>query len=208
MKISACVVGALGAIALAGCGNVVVGESGGGGSGGSGGSTSEGGGGTTTNPPGCVQVPNQGAPFETTFAIKSTSGSTLYLYQDCSIELAITSCADGYVDAISTSGACTAVCGTGDCIECGACPENAVPVTQGGAVQWGWDGNIYTFGQQNGCTCFTSAAAPGGDYRITISVYTSEADALSHANGTPVSVDFSLPAPNGVVEVDLAAAGF
>ncbi len=190
------------ALAL-GCGGTVTGSEGGGGgtaTGGSGGTTT-----TTTHvvPPACAVVTDQSAPYQVFFQFTSTSTTPLYLREDCHTNFTITSCEDAYSAPVEIHADCTVDCSqANDCIECGACLEGANPVSQGAPHEVKWAGDTYTFGQNNvGCTCHNASVAPAGKYRITVPVFATEADATANTNPVPHTVDFDLPAPNGIVIV-------
>lgn len=196
------------ALALGCGGNIVSGSGGSGGTGGSGGSSSS----TTTTttttdtvPAECAVATNDPAPYEVFFQFTVTSGLTLYLRLDCYTNFEITSCADGYSAPIGIHSDCTIDCSQAtDCIQCGACPEGALPVSQGAPQEDKWAGDTYTFGQNAaGCTCHTAGVAPAGKYRITVPVFTNEQDAMSNTNGVEHSYDFQLPAPNGIVVIPI-----
>jgi hypothetical protein len=183
---------ALGIAALAAaCGGQVVA-----GTGGSGGSI----------PPECAVPTELSAPYPVTFEFVSAGGAPAFLAENCATEFEVTSCADGYITPIARDGNCTVDCSTtNECIQCGACPTNAIEVTPSAPRLEEWSGLAYDFGKTNtGCSCHTSSPAQAGKYRVVVPVYSSETDALAETNATSVTVDFELPAPNGVVTVALS----
>lgn len=194
-----------------GCGGNVIGGSNGG-SGGSGGSTATAGSGggtvtttttTTSVPAECAVATNEPAPYEVLFRFTVNSGVTLYLRSDCYTNYTITSCADGYSAPVNIHGDCTIDCSESmGCIECGACPESGLIVSQDAWQEDTWTGDTYAFSQNAaGCTCHTTSAAPAGKYRITVPVFNTAQDAMDNANGNLRSYDFQLPAPNGLVVI-------
>jgi hypothetical protein len=71
----------------------------------------------------------------------------------------------------------------------------------------GWDGIITTPGlTAAGCRCVEKRLGPAAQYRLTISSYLSEEDALADRNGYPHSVTFDLPA-SAIVPVNLGFMG-
>lgn len=196
-----------------GCGGNIVGGSGGDGGGGTTTNTAgSGGGGTTTStttttyPQACAVATDQQAPYSVTFQFTvATAGVTYYLAENCQTEFSLFTCDDAYTTPLSISGACTVDCSVmGECIECGACPQAAVPVTSSSPSEYSWSGHTYTFGQNNvSCSCHNEFDAHAGKYRVTVPVYPTEQDAIDHTNGTEHSADFDLPAPNGVVIIPL-----
>ena len=69
----------------------------------------------------------------------------------------------------------------------------------------GWDGNrFYTDQHPDGCGCYWQVAALAGTYRLRARVYLSENDWLHGNAAYTVEVDFTLPDPDGQVQVSLA----
>lgn len=182
-----------------GCGGSTVGGSGSGGEGGSGGSAT-----TSTLPAECAVQTEESAPHSLTFRFKGTGPTAVFLREDCQLRYTVTSCGDGYQEGLVLTGQCTIDCSQqNECIQCGACLQEGIPIGPGGFAEHAWAGKTYTFDENNvGCTCHMEHVAPAGKYRITVPLYATEEDAL--AGGTPageVSTDFELPTPGGVVEV-------
>lgn len=174
--------------------------------GGSGGSVGGSGGGSGGMPPTC-QVPAAGpGPYPVTFRFNNLATAPYYIVEGCSLQYQVTSCADGYVKHIARSGDCTTDCSEKDfgCIACGACPFGAKEVTSAFPVDGNWAGYEYTFEQtKQFCDCHVQHVAPAGKYRIQLNVFASEQDALNGTVSHEVSVDFTLPAPGGMVDVPL-----
>jgi hypothetical protein len=81
-----------------------------------------------------------------------------------------------------------------------------VPVSASTNAQDSWLGTTFTFGtNSDGCNCHNTFEAPAGKYRIEVPVYLNPEPYASGPVHTAV-VDFTLPAPNGTVTVDLTAA--
>jgi hypothetical protein len=106
---------------------------------------------------------------------------------------------------VVTRALCSQACDSvGGCIACGACLQASVPVDIGAQTTDTWAGKRYTFGTtSDGCSCHEEHVAPAGRYRIRVPVYTSD---MAAQEGTPsyeVTMNFELPAPNGVVVVPI-----
>jgi hypothetical protein len=174
------------------------GEGGAGANGGSGGA-----GGTL--PPSCSVDTQQSPPYEVTFRFVSMGGVDTWLHQGCEVELSVTSCADGYSAALSMWPGCTVDCSdTSGCIACGACWDGGVLVDPSSPFEVQWSANTYTFGQTaNGCECSSPHPVSAAHYRLTVPVYGSELDTTQGAPMWSTTVDFELPAPSGIVEVQL-----
>lgn len=196
---------AVGSLAfLLACGGNTDGDSSsGGGSGGAGTGGSGGAGGSGGLPPQCFAPSSSPGPYAVTFRFQSTVEA--YLYRGCQLRMTVTSCADGYTDSLSLSADCTGPCGPGapGCVMCGACMQDAPLIGPGEEFEQSWAGNTFTFGTENGCSCHEMHAAPAGKYRVSVPVYASETDALEGNPSREVSVDFTLPAPGGLVDVNL-----
>jgi hypothetical protein len=94
------------------------------------------------------------------------------------------------------------------CIACGACFSGAKEVAPGTPIDDTWDGRIYQYGMlASGCSCATGHYAAPGSYTLVISEFLSESDAMNNANPYVLKIPFQLPAPNGVVSVDLGFSG-
>lgn len=195
-----------------GCGgNIVGGSSGGtggsGGEGGSGGSTSTTSSSSSTTetvlPPQCVVETQQAAPYAVTFQFVVGAGQSAFLREDCYTQFTVTSCASAYADDVGLHGDCTGDCANSmECIECGACPEAAIQISDAAPHSESWDGVQYLFSiNQAGCACHTAVNAPAAKYRVQVPVYPSEQDAINQQNGVMVYQEFDLPAPNGIVTI-------
>ena len=208
------------ALCAAGCGGTITqGTGGSGGDGGSGASGGTGGtGGTTTTtitttptlPPECAIVTNLPAPHAVQIDFTNTTPNAYFLREDCYLNFSIQSCADGYTEALSLSGACTTDCSESNagCIDCGACPELGVAVAPGDTIEGAWSGLTFTFEQtSNGCSCHEEHHAPAGKYRVKVPVFASEEDALMNKVAFEVVQDFELPAPEGTLLVQLVPTG-
>ncbi|MEZ4294966.1 MAG: hypothetical protein R3B70_08305 [Polyangiaceae bacterium] len=204
------------AAALAiGCGNTVVEQTGG-----AGGSNTGGGGeagGTTastasttsdTIPDECAVATAQPAPYSVTLRFLNPAdnpvGGPVYLRQDCELHYNIRACSDGYADAIPLSGACTVDCGEQNtCIDCGACPEEAIEIPLGTSLDVSWNGVYYSFAQNNvGCSCHEEHIALPQHYRVHVPVFVTEDGIFQGSEDFQAIQQFDLPSA-GVVEVPL-----
>jgi hypothetical protein len=97
---------------------------------------------------------------------------------------------------------------TGTCYACTACPSTALSIASGVVVTTsGWDGIITKPGlTAAGCRCVEKRLGPAGHYRLTISSFLSEEDALADRNGYPHTAAFDLPV-SGIVPVNLGFMG-
>ncbi|MEZ4231847.1 MAG: hypothetical protein R3B89_21910, partial [Polyangiaceae bacterium] len=101
--------------------------------------------------------------------------------------------------------ACTASCENYEgCIACGACPWSRVEVTSEDAWEDSWAGNVYTFSTApDGCSCHDTHDAPAGKYRIEVPIYDSPDPNDGAQPVYTVIKDFTLPADNDTVFVDV-----
>jgi hypothetical protein len=204
-------VAAGGSAGTGGAGGTSTGGSGGTAAGGSGGTSTggSGAGGSGGMPSECAVPTNLQGPYPLKIQITNPTSQKLYVREDCMLNWSLYSCADGYTSSVPHAADCMMECtdqpGMG-CIACGACMLSALEVTAGQPVVTDWSGFAYTFGQNlDGCSCFNQAVAPAGKYAIKIPVYLSENDAAGGNSVYDAWAYFELPAPNGVVEVNLAA---
>lgn len=158
----------------------------------------------------CVVATDQEGPYPVKFQLTvAAEGTTMYIDWDCTPVVSLLTCDDGYTTALAFDTACTADCTAQptECPICGQCPGGPAAVTSAAPREFSWSGHTYDFGKnQAGCSCHEEKTAHAGKYRLTVPVYASEADANAHTNGVNRTVDFDLPAPNGIVNVQLDAA--
>ncbi len=129
------------------------------------------------------------------------------MLQDCALRYDVTGCATGYAEPLVRTGVCTVPCdGPPDCIACGACPMVAPEVLPGDSIGDGWAGLAFTFDTNaSGCQCHHESVAPAAKYRVIVPVYESAEAARDFGMPSHLAeVDFSLPAPGGLVVVELA----
>ncbi len=220
-KLQLCIVSAIALSVGVACGDTVVFEGEGGGGGETTSSSSSGSGGTTSSssssssssgtggsggvmPPECQVPTNQPAPYAVSFDFINNGPTPLFLAQDCYVQYTVTSCADGYSQALSLRGDCTVDCDAEPdaCIACGACPFGGLLVGQGDGIEDLWQGHTYLFGENAvGCYCHKEFNAAAGLYRISVPVFASEEDVQLGNPAWVVEQAFELPAPSGVVTI-------
>jgi hypothetical protein len=151
----------------------------------------------------CGSAPAPPNPYPVKFVFNA--GYTVYVRQTCSLEYQLYGCESS---PVVRSAACVADCNdtsSNGCLACaGACPFSAVAVGPNASIEDTWNGESYTYGTlPSGCACASGAPAPAGTYTLSISVFSSAADAMSNTNAFPLSIQFTLPAVNNVVMVNL-----
>ena len=198
---------ASGLVLLAACGSTVN-QGGNGGAGGTGGGTAGSGGDGGDGgviPPECVVETAETGPYEVTFQFENNGAFPAFLREDCVLNYTISSCEFGFA-SVTTRALCSQACdstGSG-CIDCGACPQAGIPVDVGAKTTDTWSGKRYTFGTTSeGCSCHEEHVARAGKYQIRVPVYASDMDAQAGTPSYDVTVNFDLPAPNGVVVVPI-----
>lgn len=166
--------------------------------------------GTGGAPDGCLLDSPQPGPHSVTFLLQNPSPVPITLWQDCDYGQNITSCESSYTEALAIAADCTISCSEppGGCIACGACLSQPITLAPNEQKEVTWDGNTYTFSQLDGCNCHNTFAAPAAHYRFSIPIYPmvdpSDPFAPKPDPIKTVSQDFVLPAPGGVVSVNLA----
>jgi len=154
---------------------------------------------------GCGPKTSPLGPYPVKFVF--SSNTPVYLRFECGLTYDLYAC--GSSTLLRRPG-CTPDCSdtSSGCWECGVCSSGVDPIGPGVSLEESWDGQIYSYGTTpSGCRCATGANAAPGMYTIGLSEFFSEADALANTNGYPRQVQFQLPAPNGVVQVDLGFIG-
>jgi len=137
------------------------------------------------------------------------TNTPVYVKETCTLAYQLTAACSGS-KRLSTDAFCVADCSntTQGCIACGACFSGARAVTPSAPQQIVWNGEVYEFGTTaSGCSCATGHAAPPGAYTFSIDAYLTAEDAIAGTNGYTHRVDFTLPAPDGTVSVDLGFIG-
>jgi hypothetical protein len=183
------------------------GGSAGGSTGGSAGGSTGGTGGAM--PDHCAVETSLPGPHQVKFSFVSKNLQPVYLLDQCRILMQVKSCADDYQLALATTADCTVDCSdppVGGCIACDACMSFMVPVSISTSAEAFWHGKTYTFDtNSDGCTCHNTFEAPAGKYRLEVPVYLTSEPYESDPIHIAV-VDFTLPAPNDKVTVDLTEA--
>ncbi len=181
------------------------GSGGAGGAGGAGGGTAGSGGEGGEIPPQCVVETSESGPYGVTFQFENSGAFPAFLRKDCLLQYTIEACEDGYSAPVVTNALCSQACGNADgCIVCGACPLDSVPVDVGAQTTDSWVGTRYTFSMtSDGCSCHEEHTARAGRYRIRVPVYDSDMAAQAGTPSYEVTMNFDLPAPNGVVMVPI-----
>lgn len=185
------------------------GVAGSGGSAGTGGTAGVGGGGVAGSggsvPDACAVDADTPGPYEVSFVFENHGSADAYLFQGCRLRFDVKSCADDYQEPVAIWADCTVDCeDDGGCIACGACQELMVPIGLGDSHEDMWTGYHYTFGTSSqGCSCHNEFVAPAGKYRIEVPVYDGE-DPYTAQVARVATADFTLPAPDGVVRIDVS----
>jgi len=204
---------AAGLLMATACGSTVS-QDGSGGAGGAGGgtvgtgSTTTGGGGAGGSlPPECAVQTSDPGPYAVTFQFENDGVFPAFLRQDCNLQYEVLSCGDGYSAPLDRYGNCTIDCSQwmpGGCIACEPCPLGPLPLDVGAQVSDAWSGQVFTFSETpDGCSCHTGHNVPAGRYRLVVPVYASEQAVLEGTVAYEVSVNFELPALDGIVRVSI-----
>lgn len=153
----------------------------------------------------CAIDPGYPGPYAVKFQFESYAPQPVYLLEQCRITHVIKSCADDYQASVDTNADCSSDCAdpNGGCIQCEQCLRVMVPVGGDTAASLSWPGHTYTFGTNTeGCRCYNEFVASPGKYRIEVPVYDSEDPETTSPIHTAI-LDFTLPAPDGIVRVDV-----
>ncbi|HEX4404012.1 MAG TPA: hypothetical protein VH560_04240 [Polyangia bacterium] len=154
-----------------------------------------------------VPTPTTPAPYAVQFQLHDDGDTPAFLLDSCAITFGVSSCAGGFRDHLNDFAFCACSCEHPQCgNECGGCaPDAATEIAPGTSTMLPWSGISTTIEPiSTGGECVSGGNVPAGRYRFSITVYDSAADALARTGPRVVSQDFSLPAPNGVVDVVLA----
>ena len=151
----------------------------------------------------CGPATSPSGPYPVNFVF--TTNTPVYIRNDCTLDYDLYSCNSGGTP-LKRSAACVADCNSqaSGCLACGPCPLGAELIQPGDMIKDSWGGKIYTYGSlPSGCACASGSNAAPGVYHIAVVSYFSAADAMAKTNGYSHTVQFMLPAPNGIVQVDL-----
>jgi hypothetical protein len=145
------------------------------------------------------------APSTVTFELRNDSVPALYLFQNCLLDLTITSLADP-ARVVEREGPCGCDCGVASCPVCGPCFAGPREVAGGGMVSEYWSAVTVTYETAPTGSCERKHALPAGQYRIDVPVYASAEDALTKTGGRIATQTFTLPAPTDAVTVALGVS--
>jgi hypothetical protein len=144
-------------------------------------------------------------PSTVTFALHNDSVPTVYLFQDCLLDLTITSLAEP-PHVIEREGPCGCDCSESSCPVCGPCFQGSREVAGGALVSEYWSAVSVTYEPAPTGSCERKHSLPAGPYRIDIPVYTSADDAAARAGARNATQTFVLPAPGDSVDVALGVS--
>ncbi len=159
---------------------------------------------TTTVPVECVAPSQVAGPYAAVFRFTNSGIDTAsVLPNGCGPVYSIFACADGYAAPLTTYVDCAPACpATEVCPQCGACSNDPVTVDVGKTADVDWAGTVLTTEHGGACTCVRSTlAAPAAKYRAKVTVHRG-AGATEER-----TVDFELPAKDGVVMFDVGPKG-
>ncbi len=198
--------GLLSAVAI-GCGSNVEVGGGGGQAGGPTGSSSSSSSGTAGGLPDECQVDtSQPTPHEVVFRFENATDQPLFLRRICTLDLAVSACADDYGEPLALWPGLSADCNdpSGGCVQSEACLTEAVAAEAGVPVNEPWPGKVYTFDiNAEGCVCHYEHHTAAAKYRVTVPVFGS-VDVEDEEPAFEVEVNFEVPAPAGIVAVPLS----
>jgi hypothetical protein len=153
-----------------------------------------------------VATPTTAPPYAVQFQLHDDGAASAFLLNSCGFTFGVSSCAGGFRDHLNDFVFCACSCAHPQCgIECGGCaPDRATEIAAGASMALPWSG-ISTTAEplSTGGECASGGDLPAGRYRFSITFYDSAVGALARSGPRIVSRDFSLPAPNGVVDVSL-----
>ena len=145
------------------------------------------------------------APSTVTFELRNDSVPALYLFQNCLLDLTITSLADP-ARVVEREGPCGCDCGFASCPVCGPCFAGPREVAGGGLVSEYWNAVSVTYEPAPTGSCERKHALPAGQYRIDIPVYASPEDALAKTGARIATQTFTLPVAGDTVPVALGVS--
>ena len=148
---------------------------------------------------------NTPPPSTVTFELRNASVPAVYLFENCLLDLTITSLADP-AHVVEREGPCGCDCGVASCPLCGPCYAGPREIVGGGRVSEYWTAVSVTHEPAPTGSCERKHALPAGQYRIDVPVYASAEDAVAKAGARMATQTFTLPAPNDVVDVALGVS--
>jgi hypothetical protein len=147
-----------------------------------------------------LQPPPQASSI--TFQLRNDGISTVYLFENCTIDFTITSLADP-VHEIAQGGFCACACEQSSCPVCGPCFAGPRDVAVGATLPESWSAVSVASETTSTGSCERRTPLPYGRYRIDVPVYPTEADALAKTYGRTATQTFDLPVAGDVVDVQL-----
>ena len=144
----------------------------------------------------------QPQPSSVTFQLRNDGASTVYLFENCTVEYTITSLADP-VHQIARQGTCACSCGQSACPVCGPCFAGPRDVGIGAMVAETWNSVSVTTEPTPAGSCERATPLPYGRYRIDVPVYPTAPDATARTFGRTATQSFDLPVAGDVVDVQL-----
>lgn len=144
-------------------------------------------------------------PSTVTFELRNDGLSAVYLVQNCTVNLTITSLADP-VHVVEREGPCGCDCGAGACPICGPCWAGFPEVAVGGMVSEYWNTVSVTYESGPSGSCERKQTLPAGQYRIDVPVYPSAEDAGAQTGGRIATQTFTLPVAGDTVPVALGVS--
>jgi hypothetical protein len=145
------------------------------------------------------------APSTVTFELRNDSVPALYLFQNCLLDLTITSLSDP-VRVVEREGPCGCDCGVASCPVCGPCFAGPREIAGGGMVSEYWNAVSVTYETAPTGSCERKHALPAGQYRIDVPVYASPEDALAKTGARIATQTFTLPVAGDTLPVALGVS--
>jgi hypothetical protein len=137
-----------------------------------------------------------------TFQLRNDGQSTVYLFENCTVDYTITSLAEP-VHEVARVGACACECGQA-CPVCGPCFAGPREVAVGAALSEYWSTvSVTTQPTAIGGTCEQRTPLPYGRYRIDVPVYPTTVDATGRTLARTATQTFDLPVAGDTVDVQL-----
>lgn len=149
-------------------------------------------------------VPN---PTPLTFALQNGGSTSVYLFEECLLDMTITELVNPPRMVGLPGGGCGVCdCGASSCppVVCGACYDGGLEVAAGAAQSYLWTPVDIQYETGATATCSRTQLLPAGQYRIDVPVYASAADATAKTSARIATATFSLP---GDDNISVALAG-
>jgi hypothetical protein len=144
-----------------------------------------------------------------TFRLDNQGAQTVYLRNHCWLPFDVTSLADG--TAYANQLFCACECADITCtvaLNCAPCaPPSGTAVAAGQTMDLSWKARKSTMESKTGPAgafeCVTHAPIATGSYRLAVTVYPTEADAVAETNGRVVQQSFVLGTGNATIAVSI-----